>query len=70
MYIDGIAQGQGNMEKGHVIRDGAVVLGQEQDTYKGGFDKTQSLQGSGDQCQPVGQGADSRWGSSPCQQVF
>jgi hypothetical protein len=46
-YIDGIKQGNGGiLQKGHVIQKGAVVLGQEQDIYKGGFVSSQSLQGN------------------------
>ncbi|XP_031566952.1 neuronal pentraxin-1-like [Actinia tenebrosa] len=46
MYIDGISKGQGNFKTGHVIPEGAVVLGQEQDSFKGGFSSSQALQGN------------------------
>ena len=48
-YVDGVQQvpsGRGSMKKDHVIQKGALILGQEQDSYKGGFSEYQSLQGN------------------------
>ena len=46
MYVDGQLKGQGVKNAGRVIGKGAIVLGQEQDSYKGGFQSTQSLKGN------------------------
>ena len=44
VYVDGILR----LEKvlGIIIPKGAIVLGQEQDSYKGDFESSQSLQGN------------------------
>lgn len=47
LYIDGIKKGNdGSRLRGHIIQKGALVLGQEQDSYKGGFSTLQNLQGN------------------------
>ncbi|KAK3731550.1 hypothetical protein QZH41_011152, partial [Actinostola sp. cb2023] len=46
MYIDGVMKGEGVIQKGHVITKGALILGQDQNSYKGGFNSHQSLQGN------------------------
>ncbi|KAK3731545.1 hypothetical protein QZH41_011148 [Actinostola sp. cb2023] len=45
-YIDGVMKGEGAKKIGRVITKGAMVLGQDQDSYKGGFESFQSLQGN------------------------
>ena len=45
--IKGYVDGHLELEKDlHLIKKGAIVLGQEQDSYKGGFESSQSLQGN------------------------
>ncbi|KAK3699012.1 hypothetical protein QZH41_019034 [Actinostola sp. cb2023] len=47
MYIDGVVTVQGNgIRTGYVIPKGTFMLGQEQDSYKGGFELHQSFQGN------------------------
>ncbi|KAK3699010.1 hypothetical protein QZH41_019031 [Actinostola sp. cb2023] len=47
MYIDGVVTVQGNgLRTGYVIPKGTFLLGQDQDSYKGGFDSIQSFQGN------------------------
>ncbi|KAK3731544.1 hypothetical protein QZH41_011147 [Actinostola sp. cb2023] len=46
VYIDGVMKAEGVAQIGRVITKGALILGQEQDSYKGGFDLSQSLQGN------------------------
>ena len=46
MYVDGQLKGGGVQTAGRVIEKGAIVLGQEQDSYIGGFSKSQSLKGN------------------------
>jgi hypothetical protein len=46
MYIDGTKEGEGNVHIGHVITKGALILGQEQDSYMGGFAVSQTYQGN------------------------
>ncbi|XP_031554838.1 C-reactive protein-like [Actinia tenebrosa] len=47
-YIDGVKKlgVKTSMHQGHVIQKGALLLGQEQDSYKGGFQASQSFQGN------------------------
>ncbi|XP_031566477.1 C-reactive protein-like [Actinia tenebrosa] len=47
-YIDGVKKlgVKTSMRQGRVIQKGALLLGQEQDSYKGGFQASQSFQGN------------------------
>lgn len=44
-FIDGLKIADGRSNEGHVIKPGYLVLGQEQDRYRGGFDPSQSFNG-------------------------
>jgi CUB/sushi domain-containing protein len=46
MYIDGKIEKEANVHIGYVIPKGALILGQEQDSYMGGFDVSQTYQGN------------------------
>ena len=46
VYIDGVMKAEGVAQIERVITKGALILGQEQDSYKGGFESSQSLQGN------------------------
>ena len=45
-YINGSKIDEGTRNAGHTITKGALIIGQEQDSYMGGFDSDQSLQGN------------------------
>lgn len=44
-YVDGVKKEEGVINIGHVITKGALILGQDQDSYKGGFVDFQAFQG-------------------------
>ena len=46
LYINGSLHYQGVRDIGHVIPKGAIVLGQEADSYIGSFSSSQSFQGN------------------------
>ena len=46
LYVDGIMKMQNIEHIGHTIQNGAMVLGQVQHSYKGGFQEQQSFKGN------------------------
>jgi CUB/sushi domain-containing protein len=46
MYIDGKIEKEANLRIGYVIPKGALILGQDQDSYMGGFQVGDAYQGN------------------------
>ncbi|XP_031550851.1 sushi, von Willebrand factor type A, EGF and pentraxin domain-containing protein 1-like [Actinia tenebrosa] len=47
LYINGVKRGEkANVATGETIGNGALVLGQDQDSYKGGYDPNQAFKGN------------------------
>lgn len=45
LYINGTNKGGGNLSAGQTIGKGVIVIGQDQDSYKGSFESEQTFQG-------------------------